>query len=106
MSCRAHHYHRSSYPAKAVSSTPRRLGSTAGVPVKPGDDSCRCSALKLVRAGIDDFPELFAVLDLLHFGGQPAVAADPVLHRIRIIGHQVGSPVGARDLDPEGNSLG
>src|SRR5260370_41526759 len=44
---------------------------------------------KLFRAGIDDLPELFAVLDLLHLGGQPAVATDPVLHRIMIIGHQV-----------------
>ena len=38
---------------------------------------------KLFRTGIDDLPELFAVLDLLHLGGQPAVAADPVLHRLR-----------------------
>src|ERR1035437_2463589 len=60
---------------------------------------------KLFRTGIDDLPEIFAVLDLLHFGGQAAVAADPVLHRIGIIGHQVRCPLGAGDLDAEGKGL-
>src|ERR1700676_2566908 len=62
-------------------------------------------ALPLFRAGIDDLPEVFAVLDLLHLGGEPAVAADPVLHRIRRIGHQVRGAVGTGDLDAEGERL-
>src|SRR6266566_6695234 len=61
--------------------------------------------LKLFGAGIDDLPELFAVLDLLHLGGQPAVAADPVLYRIGIIGHQVGRPCRGGDLDAEGKGF-
>src|SRR6266566_7061796 len=61
--------------------------------------------LKLFGTGIDDLPELFAVLDLLHLGGQPAVAADPVLHRIGIIRHQVGGPCRGGDLDAEGKGL-
>src|SRR5207244_1195815 len=36
----------------------------------------RSRALPLVRAGIDDLPELEAVPDLLHLGRQPAIAAD------------------------------
>src|SRR6185312_7716936 len=62
-------------------------------------------ASPLFRTGIDDPPEILAVLDLLHFGGEPAVAADPVLHRVRIIGHQVGGPLHARHLDAEREGL-
>src|SRR6185436_11241076 len=65
----------------------------------------RARALPLFRAGIDDLPELATVLDLLHLGGEPAIAADPVLHGVRIIGHQVRGPVGARNLDAEGEGL-
>src|SRR4051812_3242367 len=65
----------------------------------------RVSPPKLFRTGIDDLPQLFAVLDLLHGGGEPAVAADPVLHRVRIIRHQVGGAFVARDLDAEGECL-
>src|SRR5262249_16391629 len=60
---------------------------------------------KLFGAGIDDRPELRAVPHLLHVGGEPAVAADPVLHGIRIIGHQIGGAGVARDLDAEGRRL-
>jgi hypothetical protein len=49
--------------------------------------SREADALPFFRAGIDDPPEIFAVLDLVHLGGEPAVAADPVLHRLGIIGH-------------------
>src|ERR1700727_3159662 len=59
----------------------------------------------LFRTGIDDLPKVHAVLDFLHFGGEPAIAANPVLHRIRIIGHQIRGPLGARDLDAEGERL-
>src|SRR5665647_400730 len=65
----------------------------------------RIKRSKLFRTGIDDLPEILAVLDLLHLGGQPAVAADPVLHRNGIIGHQVGCPLRAGDLDAEGEGL-
>src|SRR5450631_4952408 len=61
--------------------------------------------LKIFRTGVDDLPEIDAVLDLLHFRGQPAIAADPVLHRLRIIGHEVGRPFRAGDLDAEGKRL-
>src|SRR4029453_17019181 len=62
-------------------------------------------ALPLFRAGIDDLPELAAVLDLLHLGGEPAIPADPVFHGVWIIGHQVRRPLRTRDLDAEGESL-
>src|SRR5581483_10812424 len=61
--------------------------------------------LPIVRAGIDDLPQLRAVGDLLHLGGQPAIAPDPVLHRVGIVGHQVGGALEARDLDAEGEGL-
>src|SRR4051812_21534398 len=57
------------------------------------------AALKFFRTGIDDLPEILAVLDLLHGGGQPAVAPDPFLHRLRIVSHQVRGALVARDLD-------
>src|SRR5262249_10443236 len=56
-------------------------------------------------AGIDDLPEFLTVLDLLHLGGEPAIAADPILHRFRIIGHQVRGALAAGDLDAEGEGL-
>src|SRR5689334_2569016 len=59
----------------------------------------------LFRAGIDDRPKVGAVLDLLHLGGEPAIAADPVLHRVGVIGHQVRGAFGAGDLDAEGEGL-
>src|SRR3954469_7672950 len=62
-------------------------------------------ALKLFRAGIDDLPQLLAVLDLLHRRGQPAVAPDPVLYRVRIIPHQVGGALETGHLDAEGERL-
>ena len=65
----------------------------------------RSARSPLFRAGIDDLPELAAVLDLLHLGGEPAIAADPVLHGVGIIGHQVRRPFRARDLDAEGEGL-
>src|ERR1700752_3166933 len=55
-----------------------------------GDHSCRWDALEIFRTGVDDLPEILAVLDLLYLGGQPTVAADPVLHRVRVEGHQGG----------------
>ena len=63
------------------------------------------TALPLFRAGIDDLPELRTVLDLLHLGGEPAIPADPILHGIRIIGHQIRGSLGAGDLDAEGEGL-
>src|SRR6185436_10084010 len=65
----------------------------------------RARALPLIRTGIDDSPELAAVLDLLHLGGEPAIAADPILHGIRIIGHEIRRPFRTRDLDAEGEGL-
>src|ERR1700751_780507 len=59
----------------------------------------------LFRAGIDDLPELGAVLDLLHLVVRPAIAADPVLHRVGVIGHQVRGTLGAGDLDAESEGL-
>src|SRR6202030_2236613 len=60
---------------------------------------------KVFGTGIDDLPEVFAVLDLLHLGGEPAIAADPALHRIGIIRHQVRCPRGAGDLNAKGEGL-
>src|SRR4051812_11967231 len=54
--------------------------------------------LKLIRTGIDDLPEIHAVLDLLHLGGETAVAADPLLHRLRVIRHQIRGALVARHL--------
>src|SRR6202022_3984576 len=59
----------------------------------------------LFRAGIDGLPKVFAVLDLLHLGVQPAIAARPVLYRVGIIGHQVRCPLRAGDLDAEREGL-
>src|SRR5215211_4316368 len=59
----------------------------------------------LFRTGIDDRPEIFAVLDLLHLGGESAIFADPGLHRIRIIRHQIRRTFRACDLDAEGKRL-
>src|SRR5262245_40878838 len=59
----------------------------------------------LFRTGVDDLPQIEAVLDLLHLGGEPAIAADPVLHRVGVIGHQVRGAFGAGDLDAEGEGL-
>src|ERR1700744_6700056 len=59
----------------------------------------------LFRTGIDDLPEIRAVLDLLHFGGETAVAANPVLHRVRIVGHQIRRAFRARHLDAESERL-
>ena len=61
--------------------------------------------LPVVGTGIDDLPEFGAVLDLLHLGGQPAIAADPVLHRVGIIGHQVGGALELVTLMPKVKAL-
>jgi hypothetical protein len=43
-----------------------------------------------LRARIDDGPELGTVLHGLHVGGKSAVAVDPFLHRLRVVGQHVG----------------
>src|SRR5262249_10562050 len=48
----------------------------------------RGGSLPLLRAGIDDLPEFSAVGDLLLLGSQPAVAPNPVLRGVGVIGHQ------------------
>jgi hypothetical protein len=53
-----------------------------------------------LRARIDDGPELGTVLHRLHVGGEPAVAVDPFLHRLRVVGQHVGGGPIARHLDP------
>src|SRR6184192_2640580 len=73
--------------------------------VKPPGRAERRDTLKFFRTGIDDLPEIAAVLDLLHFGGETAVAPDPFLHRVRIIGHQIRSAFRTRHLDAEGKGL-
>src|SRR5258705_2858850 len=91
-----------------VSSTPRRFDFIANALeywVARSSRTMTTAKSKLFRTGIDNLPEFCAVLDLLHLGGEPAVALDPVLHRIRIIGHQVRCPLGAGDLDAEGKRL-
>src|SRR4051812_33207706 len=54
---------------------------------------------------IDDLPEVLTVPDLLHLGGEAAVALDPLLHRLRIIRHQLRGALVARHLDAEGERL-
>src|SRR6266851_2075966 len=75
------------------------------VPVMSGTIDLAMKRSKVFRTGVDDPPEIRAVLDLLHLGGQPAIAADPVLHRLRVIGHQVRCSRGTGDLDSEGKRL-
>src|SRR6266852_2776110 len=65
----------------------------------------RSALEEFFRTGIDDCPELGAVPHLLHVGGEPAVAADPVLHGLRIIRHQIGGAGVARDLDAAGRGF-
>ena len=84
-------------------------GVAAGSALRPRSDGlreplrCRDDGyVELLRAGIDNGPKCGAVPDLLHFAGEPAVAADPFLDRFRIEGHQIGGPGVTRDLHPEG----
>ena len=57
---------------------------------------------RFVRAGIDDGPEFGAVLYRLHLGGEPAVAVDPSLHCLRVVGQHIGRGPVVRHLDAEG----
>src|SRR5215467_6415256 len=61
--------------------------------------------LKLVRARIDHRPQLGPVLHSLHLGGEATVAADPFLHRLGVVGHQLGGAGVADDLEAEGPGL-
>ena len=51
--------------------------------------------------GINDGLEFGAVLYGLHAGGEPAVAVDPVLHCLGIIGQHIGGGPIVRHLDAE-----
>jgi len=52
-------------------------------------------------AGSDDGPEFGAVLHRLYVGGEPAVAVDPFLHCLRVVGQHIGSAPIVRHLDAE-----
>jgi hypothetical protein len=56
---------------------------------------------KFFRAGIDDGPEFGAVLYRLHAGGEPAVAVDPFLHCLGVIGQHIGCGPIVRHLHTE-----
>src|SRR5262245_45929922 len=62
--------------------------------------------LELVRAGIDDRPQVGAVLHPLHLRGEPAVTRDPVLGRLRVVAHQVLGPRIAHHLHAEQLGVG
>jgi len=52
------------------------------------------------RAGIDDSPE-FGAVHRLHVGGEPAVAVDPFLHCLWVVGQHIGGGPIVRHLDAE-----
>src|SRR5262245_5248341 len=84
-----------------------RLFYGAGRKEDRRDDPTAGSALtlKLLRAGIDDPPELGAVLEVLHLRSEAAVQLDPLLHGLRIDRHQLGGSGVARDPDARGPAL-
>jgi hypothetical protein len=71
---------------------PSRYATGARLPYKRHSENS-------LRARTDDGPELGTV-HRLHVGGEPSVAVDPFLHRLRVVGQHVGGGPRARHLDP------